>query len=174
VSDPSNLYSRIAQQRQTAAVFLDHLWLGAGFVRFSYVVSDERKYRFFFRGDQSVDYPHNMLGSIAAETGLIGLVFFVLSQLLLLAASRQLLLTRTSGRLTWEVFIRIFIAYWVVGMDLTSGYYSELNMWYMFAIAICFRYAGAENRTRPALDVVGTKAFRNHQLQRLSVSRHRT
>jgi O-antigen ligase len=172
VSDPSNLYGRIAQQQQTLAVFRDHLWVGAGFGQFAQVVSGEARYRFFLAGVESLGYPHNTLASIAAETGLVGLVFFILSQLFLLVAFRQLLFTRTSGRLVWGIFISFFIAYWVVGMDLTSGYYSELNMWYMFAIAICFRYANTEDQAGATEHVV-TTAFRN-EWPRHSVNRYRT
>jgi O-antigen ligase len=147
VTDVSNYYARVAQQRQTLAVFLSHFWLGAGFNQFNDVVSEQRRYLFFFKGEQSVDYTHNMIGNIAAETGIIGLFFFIVSQILLVVAFQQLRTARASDRHTFALFISIFIAYWVVGMDLTSGYYSELNMWYMFAIAILFRYSITEEHS---------------------------
>ncbi len=160
VAGPGNFYSRIAQDRQSLEVFLDHVWLGAGFQQFTNVVSEERKYRFFFNGASSVDYAHNTLANVAAETGLLGVSFFTVSHLLLLAACRKLLLRGVPGRLALWASINIFTAYWVFGMDVSSGYYSELNMWYMFAIAICIRYAYTETHAS-RLDLVGAKAFRN-------------
>jgi hypothetical protein len=160
VDNPGNIYGRLAQYGQSWAVLVDHLWLGAGFGQFGNVVVDESKYRFFFRGVGSLDSPHNTLVNIAADTGLVGLCFFTLSQLFLLAACRKLRLKRALGTLTWWTIISIFAAYWVVGMDLGSGYYSELNMWYMFAIAICFRYSYSKPETSE-LDLGAMKGLRN-------------
>jgi len=141
VEDTSNVHARIAQGQQSLAVLEDHLWLGAGFGQFTQVVSNESKYRFFYKGVPSVDYAHNTLLNVAADTGLIGFFLFTLSQFFLLQAFRELLLKPPSARLAWWSFVSIFVAYWVFGMDVSSGYFGELNIWYMFALAICFRYA---------------------------------
>src|SRR5439155_9239221 len=101
IENPSNVYGRLAQYRQSLAVLLDNLWLGAGFGQFTNLVSDESKYRFFFRGVGSIDSPHNTLVSVATETGLLGLSAFTLSQLFLLGACRKLLLKGESGHLAW-------------------------------------------------------------------------
>jgi O-antigen ligase len=102
----------------------------------------------------SIDYPHNTLLNITTETGLIGLLFFTLSQLFLIAACRKLLLMEVPEPAWWGTFISIFAAYWVFGLDVSSGLLSELNIWYMFALAICFRYAYG-NRDSTRLELIG-------------------
>jgi O-antigen ligase len=158
VEDASNVNARLAQHQQSLAVLLDHPWLGAGFGQFTQVVSNESKYRFFYNGVPSIDYPHNTLLNVAAETGLLGVFFFTLSQFFLLRAFRGFPLKGLTGLLAWWSFVSIFVAYWVFGMDVSSGYFEELNIWYMFALAICIRYACTEPYASP-LDPVGVKAF---------------
>jgi len=147
VADPSNVYGRIAEYRQSLAVLLDHLWLGAGLEQFNHVVAGENKYRFYYRGVAAIDSPHNTIVNVATDTGLLGLSFFTLSQFFLLAGCRKLMLKKTPNHFACWTFISIFVGYWVFGMDVGSGFLSELNMWYMFAVAICFKYAYTEPYT---------------------------
>jgi len=142
--DASNIQARLAQHQQSLAVLADNLWLGAGFGQFTQVVEDETKYQFFYQGVPSINYPHNTLLNVATETGLLGLSLFVVSQIFLVAACRQLLL-KPGKNLAWWTFISVFVSYWVFGMDVSIGYLSELNMWYMFALAICIRYAWTDS-----------------------------
>jgi hypothetical protein len=140
IENPANIYGRLAQYQQSQTVLMDHLWLGTGFGQFGQVVIQQTKYLFFFRGVPSVDSPHNTLVSIATETGLLGLCLFISSQMFLVVAFLQLRRNH-GGFQAWWSFVSIFVAYWVFGMDVSSGYLSELNIWYMFSIGVCFRYA---------------------------------
>ena len=142
VENSSNVYSRLAQHEQSLAILQDHLWVGAGFGQFTQTVTNDSKYRFFYEGVPSINYPHNTLLNVAAETGLFGLFFFVLSQWFFLRTFRELPVKQ--AHLAWSAFVSIFAAYWIFGMDVSVGYFEELNIWYMFALAVCIKYAYTE------------------------------
>ncbi len=138
-SDPMNFYGRIAEQRQVLMMFLDHPIYGVGLNNFYYAAQSAR-YTTYYRDVESVDYPHNNLGAVLSETGILGFVPFVLSQLLLVRAFRRLCGGRKELFPVWITFLFIFLAYWVNGMSLESAYFSDLNLYYMCALAILFKY----------------------------------
>jgi hypothetical protein len=162
VENFSNVYSRLAQHQQSLEVLHDHLWVGAGFGQFTQTVTNDAKYQFFYEDVPSINYPHNTLLNIAAETGVIGLFFVILSQWFFLLAFRELPVKQ--AHLAWSAFVSIFAAYWVFGMDVSVGYLGETNIWYMFALAICMRYAYAERRADASEQ---EKAFRSPVSARL-------
>ncbi len=140
-TDPENVFGRIAEQRQIMTMFLDNPIGGVGLNNF-YDAAQKGKYVAYYQGVQSVDYPHNNLGAILVETGLIGVVPFLASQLLLVVAFWKLCRPATADHAdVWRYFLFIFLAYWVNGMSLASAYYSDLNLWYMLAISILYKYA---------------------------------
>lgn len=138
-SDPMNFYGRIAEQRQVLMMFLDHPLYGVGLNNFYYAAQSGR-YTAYYSDVESVDYPHNNLSAVLAETGMLGFLPFVLSQLLLVLAFRRLCSGRGELLVVWATFLFIFLAYWVNGMSLESGYFSDLNLYYMCALAILFKY----------------------------------
>lgn len=152
-SAPGNVFGRLAEQQQVLAMFADHPLNGIGLNNFFYEASQKGKYTAFFGDVQSVDYPHNNLGAVLAETGLTGFIPFVVSQVLLVIAFCQVRRSATpESTLIWKCFLYIFLAYWINGMSLTSGYYSDLNLWYMLAFALMLKFAATHDRgTEPLL-----------------------
>jgi len=145
-TDPGNLYGRIAEQQQVMAMFLDHPLNGVGINNF-YEAAQRDRYVAFYEGIESVDYPHSNLSAVLAETGISGFVPYILSQVFLVAAFWKLRQSRGSDAgLAWKYFVLLFLAYWVNGVSLTSGYYADLNLWYMLALAIVYKYAASEPR----------------------------
>jgi hypothetical protein len=140
ISDPSDVYARIAQQQQAWKLFLAHPLVGVGYGNYM-----EAAYNFptvSYKGVDSVDSAHNTLGSILVEAGLSALVPFVAAQFVVVAAFWRLRLRRTpEARLTITLFTYVFLTYWITGVSLTSGYYSDLNMWYMFVLAFMYKFA---------------------------------
>jgi O-antigen ligase len=140
ISDPSDVYARIAQQQQAWKLFLAHPLVGVGYGNYM-----EAAYNFptvSYKGVDSVDSAHNTLGSILVEAGLSALVPFVAAQFVVVAAFWRLRLRRTpEARLTITLFAYVFLTYWITGVSLTSGYYSDLNMWYMFVLAFMYKFA---------------------------------
>jgi len=140
VSDSSNLYSRIAQQKQTLDLFLSHPVNGVGVGNYMEAASDLSGH--FYRGAASVGAPHNILGSILAETGLSGFVPFLLAQVYFFRAFWTLRRRPSPDTiLATTFFLYVFLSYWINGLSLTSGYYSDLNYWYLFVSAALYKFA---------------------------------
>jgi O-antigen ligase len=140
-TDPMNLYSRIAQQYQTFAIFFDHPINGVGLDNFNSAAQNS-KYTSVYKDLESVDYPHNNLGAILAETGVTGFVSFVVSQVLFFAAFRKLSHDNSAdSKLAWKAFLCIFLCYWINGMSLTIAYFGDLNLWYMMVLAVLYKFA---------------------------------
>lgn len=155
-SDPTNLFGRVAEQRQILAMFMDHPLNGVGLNNFYYEASVKGKYRAFFGDTESVDYPHNNLGAVLAETGLTGFIPYVVSQVLLVIAFWKVYRSGLpDSQLIWKCFLYTFLGYWINGMSLTSGYYSDLNLWYLLVTAILMKYAVSSiSYARPVREVL--------------------
>src|SRR5262249_28741708 len=95
-----------------------------------------------FRGANSVGWPHNNLAAVLAEIGIIGFVPYVLAQMFLFQAFWKLRKSQHPELiLASTFFLYIFLAYWVNGSLLTSGFDFDLNFWYMFVIAVLYKFA---------------------------------
>jgi O-antigen ligase len=142
-SRPENAYARVAGYEQSLRVFLDHPMLGVGFLNFNRYVTGEPRYVASYRGVTSVDTPHSNLAQVLTETGILGFVPYVITYVLLLRAMWQLRQLNSSGRLVWKYSLYMFLAYWITGLTEGSGY-SPLNLWYVFAIGVFFKFALTE------------------------------
>jgi len=141
-SRPENVYGRLAQQIQTWQVFSGHPILGVGLGNFTEVVAGDTRYYWFYSNIRSVDSPHNTLGGILAETGILGFIPYVSAQVILLLTFWRLRAERSPNkRLAWTYFLYIFLGYWIHGMGETSGYLSDVNLWFAFSIAIVYKYS---------------------------------
>lgn len=143
-SAPDNIYARLAEQAQVWYVFSSHPVLGVGLGSFFYFASGETQDSAFYGGVRSVDRPHNTLGGILAETGVLGFVPYVAAQVtLFLAFWRLRKQPNRNAQLAWTYFLYMFISYWIVGFTLQSGYSSDINMWFMLSIAVMYKYSMA-------------------------------
>jgi len=142
-SRAENAYARVAEYEQSLRVFLDHPMLGVGFLNFNRYVTGEPRYVASYRGVTSVDTPHSNPAQVLTETGILGFVPYVITYVLLLRAMWQLRQLNSSGRLVWKYSLYMFLAYWITGLTEGSGY-SPLNLWYVFAIGVFFKFALTE------------------------------
>ncbi len=139
---PENIVGRIAQNQQTLLVFLSHPVSGVGFGSFGDAAIDLPADMGSFRGISPVDSPHNNLGSVVAESGLMGFLPFILSQVLLVIAFCRMKAGKQSvEKLVWAFFLYMFLTYWITGMSEGSYYSSDLNLWFMFCLACLYKYA---------------------------------
>ena len=164
-SRSGNVYGRLAEQMQTWHVFASHPLLGVGLGRFGDVVIGDSKYLAFYNGVQSVDSPHNNLGGILAETGILGFIPYVTAQTtLFLAFWRLRKQPKRNARLAWIYFLYIFLSYWISGMSLLSGYGSELNLWFIFAVAILYKYSITDKAVSAELVETSRKAVQEYRI----------
>jgi O-antigen ligase len=146
ISGMDNIYARVAQEQQSFRIFWSSPLTGVGLTGFHDVAEQNSNYATQYNGVDALDYPHNNLSSVLAETGTLGFVPYLLSQVLLVYAFLQLRRQGApSAKLVWKYFIWIFLGYWISGLSLTSGYYSDLNLWFVFAIAILYKYASSKD-----------------------------
>jgi O-antigen ligase len=136
-----NVYGRVAQYEQSLQVFLDHPVLGVGFSNYHNFVVGELRYLESYKGISSLDSPHSNLAAVLSETGILGFVPYVVAHLLLLAAVFQLRRWSSSGHRVWKYCLYIFLTYWISGLSLAAGYEAPLNLWYVFAMIVCYKYA---------------------------------
>jgi O-antigen ligase len=140
VSDPSDLYARIAQHKQTLQLFLGHPFNGVGLGNYPQAAMSIPSAT--YRGVDSVGSAHNTLGALLADTGVTGFIPFVLAQIFLFRAFWRL---RKHGSpqavLASTFFLYVFLSYWVTGVMLTSGYYSDINLWYCFVVGVLYKFA---------------------------------
>jgi len=145
ISGADNLYARVAQYQQSFALFLSHPLTGVGFNGFHNAAEKATKYVTEYNGVEALDYPHSNLTAVLAETGILGFIPYVVSQVLLVAAFRQVRRQGTPiAELVWKGFLCVFLSYWVSGLSLASGYYSDLNLWFVFAVTILYRFASCQ------------------------------
>ncbi|HYG97690.1 MAG TPA: O-antigen ligase family protein, partial [Terriglobales bacterium] len=145
VSSNNNVYARLAQQKQTLELFLSHPVLGVGINNFFEAVPKTTNYSALFAGADPLDYPHNNLAAVLAETGVLGFMPYMMAQAFLVKAFWDLRKRKTAAaNEAWRYFCYIFVGYWASGMTLTSGYYSDLNLWFMFAVIVVYSFGVSE------------------------------
>ena len=150
-ASPVNLFLRIAQSQQTLVVFLSHPLTGIGFASYDDAAAALPADLGSFGGIGAADSPHNVIGSVLTETGVLGLIPFVASQIFLVIAFLRLRRLKPCGAIVWPFFLSIFIIYWVMGMDSTTFQYSDLNLSFIFAVACLYKYGLTESPTAQAL-----------------------
>jgi len=157
-SGSGNVYGRIAQLKQSFHVFADHPAFGVGFLNFQNAVAGNSIYVESYAGVASLDSPHNNLTQVLAETGLLGLVTYVLAHIFLFRTAWQLRRSSSSGPLVWRSCIYLFLCYWITGLTESSGY-SPLNVIYFSMIALIYKYA----LTAPDLNVNEHREFQTSE-----------
>lgn len=149
-SSGDNAYARVAEYGQSFRVFVEHPLLGVGLLNFNRYVAGELRYRTFYQGVSSVDWPHSNLAQVLTETGLLGFVPYMMAHVLLLRAMWRLRLL-ASGRLAWKYFVYFFLTYWITGLTESSGY-SPLNLVYVFAVAVSYKYVMTDPKSVQPLE----------------------
>jgi hypothetical protein len=133
VTSHANFYQRIAQSLQTLQVVRDHPLIGVGFGLFHDAVLEDSKYEVGWGGLEAMNAPHNSLSAVLSEEGGIGFVLYVAAQLFFVRAMYEL---RKVNRLGWRAFLYCILVYTIFGLDVGIGYYSDLNLFYMFVLGI--------------------------------------
>ena len=139
-SDSQNVYGRVAQFEQSLRVFADHPWLGVGFSSFNAFVAGQLQYRTSYQGLASLDWPHSNLLAALTETGILGFVTYVMTHIVLLWAMWQLRQLSSCGYAVWRYYVYMFLTYWLTGLTESTGFTPFVNLWYVFAMTICYKY----------------------------------
>jgi O-antigen ligase len=153
LTNPRNAYSRLLSWPVAAKIIYGHPVFGVGLS--NYVDYFEQEYA----GGRSqieldldthiVEHPHSNVVWIATELGLAGLGLYLAANILLLIpAWRAVRRGRSAGaRAAGASFIVLMAAYWIPGLELTSGMYSELNIYFFFLLGLIFPLLSLEDRS---------------------------
>jgi hypothetical protein len=145
VSSPANVYARIAQQFQTLRVFWSSPITGVGFSNFSGGLQKLSGSTPEFLDVEAVGGAHNNLGAMLADTGLLGFLPYVLSQILLLKAFWKARTKRTApAALASRSLLYLFLVYWINGLNISSLYSSDLNLWFLFTSTCVYKFGIAD------------------------------
>jgi hypothetical protein len=73
---------------------------------------------------------------IASELGLSGLALYVAANLYLFLMGWRVLKRAAPERqrIAAACFLALVVAYWLAGLTLASGYYSDLNLYFLFLL----------------------------------------
>jgi len=139
-ADPLTFYARIAQEKQTLALFMEHPMNGVGLNNFYEAAQSHESAA--YKDADALDTPHNNFGAVLAETGLTGFFPFVASQILIVVAFWRIRRADSSeSNLVWKTFLFLFMAFSINGLSLTIIYFGDANLWYMFVIGVIYKFA---------------------------------
>jgi hypothetical protein len=136
VARPDNVYQRLAQHRETLQVVREYPLFGVGFNQYHDVASRNPQYMAKWKGIESMTFPHNVLMTVLSEEGVVGLVFYVSSQVFLVRAMWRIRKSYPPG---WLAFLYCFLVYVLIGLDYGTVYFSDINLFYIFILGVLFQ-----------------------------------
>jgi O-antigen ligase len=142
LSSARNIYGRVATWEAGAGIVIDRPLFGAGLTNyndyFNLKYSRADQWRGSVGNARPAGYPHSNGLWIAAELGLPAFVLYVLANVyLLLIGYRGLRNAATEQQRTAAgCWVALLAAYWIPGLTLTSGAYSDLNLYFFFLLGL--------------------------------------
>jgi hypothetical protein len=137
VSSPDNAYQRVAQHIETLHVVREYPLFGVGFGLYHDVASQNPRYMVKWKGIESMNFPHNVLMTVLSEEGIVGLLFYVLSQVFLFRAMWKIRRAFPAG---WLAFLYCFLIYVLTGLDFAIVCFADINLFYMLIVAAIYQH----------------------------------
>ena len=137
VSSPDNAYQRVAQHIETLHVVREYPMFGVGFGLYHDVASQNPRYMVKWKGIESMNFPHNVLMTVLSEEGIVGLLFYVLSQVFLFRAMWKIRQAFPAG---WLAFLYCFLIYILTGLDFAIVCFADINLFYMLIVAAIYQH----------------------------------
>lgn len=142
LADPRTAYGRLATWKAAAEIALDNPIFGVGLGNYP-----EYYDRVRHEEDEPIEEvletrasrdPHSNVLWIAAELGLIGIALYVAANVWLFLIGWRALKRAASGpqRTAAGCFLALVAGYWIPGLTLASGYYSDLNLCFFFLLGV--------------------------------------
>jgi len=138
LTDPRNFIGRLATWQSAVAITIDHPFFGVGLSNYQWAF-DQRYFWSDREADElletaAADSPHSNLLWVAAELGVFAFMFYAAANayLLLMGWRAWRRATTLRARVAAAAFIALFVAYWLPGLTLASGYYSDTNLYFFF------------------------------------------
>ncbi len=140
LTDPRTAFGRLATWQAAAEVTLDNPVFGAGLGNYpeyfdaTHYYADEPVEEVL--ETRAANSPHSNPLWISSELGLTGLALYIAANIYLLLMGWRAFKNATEQRqrITASCFLALVIAYWIPGLTLASGYYSDLNLCFFFLV----------------------------------------
>ncbi|HSO76077.1 MAG TPA: O-antigen ligase family protein [Blastocatellia bacterium] len=142
LADPRNVYGRLATWQAATEVALDRPFFGVGLTNYGDYYN--QKYHWSRQSEESfletraAASPHSNPLWIMAEIGMVGLVIYLAANVCLLLMGYRALKSAADQRQRAAAicYLALLLAYWIPGFGLTSGAYSDLNLYFFFMLGI--------------------------------------
>jgi O-antigen ligase len=137
-----NAYGRLATWEAAAKIALEKPALGVGLANYTDYFRDKyfggRRERESVLRTRAIDSPHSNPLWIASELGLIGFALYAAANVYIFMMGYRALRRAASAsrRAAAACYLAIAAAYWVPGLTLTSGAYSDLNLYFFFLLGL--------------------------------------
>jgi O-antigen ligase len=152
LASPRTAFGRLATWQAAAEISLENPIIGVGLANYadyfdaSHYYSDEPPEEVL--DTKAVDSPHSNVLWIASELGLPALAVYIAANLFLFLMGWRALkqAADTRRRIAASCFVVIVVAYWIPGLTLASGYYSDLNLCFLFLLgALSTQFSGGQS-----------------------------
>lgn len=149
LANPRTAFGRLATWQAAAEISLENAVFGVGLANYadyfdaSHYYSDEPPEEVL--DTKAADSPHSNLLWIASELGAPALALYIAANLYLFLIGWRALKRAADSRqrIAASCFLAIVVAYWIPGLTLTSGYYSDLNLYFLFLLgALSTQFSG--------------------------------
>jgi hypothetical protein len=142
LKDPRNAFGRLATWEAAAAIALEQPLTGVGLTNYGEYFYERRRredrWVETFMETRAANSPHSNWLWIASELGLVVFALYVLANVSLFQIGYRALkrAARPDARAAAACFIALVVAYWIPGLTLASGYYSDLNLYLFFMLGL--------------------------------------
>jgi len=140
LSDPRTAFARLATWQAAIVFTVNNPIFGVGLGNYSDYFREKHFYRdptivdvFDARAAQS---PHSNVLWISTEMGVTGLILYLAANVYLLLMCWRALKRSSSHRQRTAAacFLALLAAYWIPGLTLASGEYSDVNLYFFFLL----------------------------------------
>src|SRR5262245_1150756 len=140
--DPRSAFGRLATWQGASQIAFENPVFGAGLGNYAdyydqtHYYSDEDPEEVF--GTKAANSPHSNLLWIASELGFSGLVLYIAANVFLFLIGWRALKAAADRQqaVASSCFLALVLAYWISGLTLASGYYSDLNLCILFLLGV--------------------------------------
>ena len=141
-ADPRTAFGRLATWQAAAEISLKNPLFGVGLG--NYAEYYDATHYYSDQPDEEVlkttaaDSPHSNLLWISSELGMTGLALYIAANLYLFLMGWRALKRAADRRQrrAASCFLALVLAYWIPGLTLASGYYSDLNLYFLFLLGM--------------------------------------
>jgi O-antigen ligase len=137
-----NLYGRLATWEAAARIAAENPLLGVGITNYGEYFRAK-----YFEGERPVESiiearaalsPHSNPMWVAAEVGALAFALYLVANVYIFVMGARALKRAEDGRqrAAAACFIALAVAYWLPGLTLTSGIYSDLNLYFFFLLGL--------------------------------------